>query len=196
MNLLKSLFNAANLLSLFRIFLSYPLYISLTQINKASNFSEINIFLFACLMIGLTDILDGYFARLFNTVTDIGKFLDPLADKICVLVLIIFLSFEFGKIYSLLFVVLLVRDLIIVFFSIFYANKEGIYLQANSFGKLFLFFISFNMLLAVITIPEIVKNNYSYLITTRDILYFLAIFCFIFSSIKYFSTYINLIRKS
>ena len=66
MNLLKSLFNAANLLSLFRIFLSYPLYISLTQINKASNFSEINIFLFACLMIGLTDILDGYFARLFN----------------------------------------------------------------------------------------------------------------------------------
>ena len=36
------------------------------------------------LMIGLTDILDGYFARLFNTVTDIGKFLDPLADKICV----------------------------------------------------------------------------------------------------------------
>ena len=66
-----------------------------------------------------------------------------------------------------------------------YLNSLGVALML----ALFLF-------LAVITIPEIVKNNYSYLITTRDILYFLAIFCFIFSSIKYFSTYINLIRKS
>ena len=91
MNTLYSLLSIANSLSIFRIFLSIPLYYTLNNINSNSSMYDVYIFLLICLLIALSDILDGYFARLFDSVTDIGKFLDPFADKVCVLVFILFL---------------------------------------------------------------------------------------------------------
>lgn len=84
---LRDLGTIPNLLSLFRIVLIIPFIIFFLQGN----------YIAAVIMIilsGISDALDGFIARRFNQITDIGKLLDPLADKltliaimICILVL-------------------------------------------------------------------------------------------------------------
>ncbi len=71
----NTLFNLPNLVSLLRIGL-IPVFLWLILQRKA--FLALLIFLIA----GTTDLLDGFFARLFNKKTKIGAFLDPAADKL------------------------------------------------------------------------------------------------------------------
>jgi len=193
MNSVYSLCSIANLLSIVRIFLSIPLYYSLSKINLDSSLCDIYIFLFICMLIALSDILDGYFARLFDSVTDIGKFLDPIADKICVLVFILFLSIKFPG-YFILFICLLTRDLAISFFSIYFARKEGNFFQANIFGKWFLFFIAMSMIFAVLTIPDSITTIFDFRLL-NVIFYSLSWVFFVLSTYRYFSKYISLLRS-
>ena len=64
-----------NLLSIFRIFLMYPL---LTFISQENYLFALYIFILAV----ITDALDGYLARFMDWRTDLGKILDPIADKV------------------------------------------------------------------------------------------------------------------
>ena len=73
--------NTANKLTIFRVIL-IPVFMVLLYINfPISNYVAMTVFIIA----GLTDIADGYIARRRGQVTDFGKFLDPLADKILVI---------------------------------------------------------------------------------------------------------------
>ena len=72
--------NTANKLTLFRIAL-IPVFLIVLYLDFAiSNYVAMALFIIAC----LTDIADGYIARHRAQVTDFGKFLDPLADKVLV----------------------------------------------------------------------------------------------------------------
>ena len=192
---MKNIINIANSLTLLRIILAIPLWWSLTIINQDSNFDSIYWFLGLCLLISLTDIFDGYFARYFNSVTDMGKFLDPIADKVCALVLILFLSIHFNLYYFPLFLALLARDLIISVFSIYFARKEGKYFQANIFGKWFLFFVAISMILSVVRIPDIINQEYVYLNVLNNIFYGLSWAFFILATYRYFLMYYCLLRE-
>jgi len=70
----------ANKLTLSRIIIAPIFLILLLFDNIYTQYSALFIFAYAC----LTDILDGYFARVLNQLTSFGKFMDPLADKILV----------------------------------------------------------------------------------------------------------------
>ncbi len=81
----------------------------------------------------ITDFFDGYFARKYQMITTMGKFLDPIADKIIVNTAMILLI-PIGRIPAWIVAITIIRDLIVdVIRSI--ASSEGIYIQASILGK-------------------------------------------------------------
>ena len=83
----------------------------------------------------ITDKLDGSIARKHNLVTDFGKFLDPIADKILVLSALIMLV-EFGKIPAWIPVIVLAREFIVSGYRMLEAEKGGKVVAASIWGKL------------------------------------------------------------
>lgn len=89
--------------------------------------------LFTFLAASLTDLCDGYFARKYNAVTEFGKFMDPIADKI--LVLAAFFAFiELELVPAWMVVVIVLRELIITGMRLF-ALTKNIVLPAQEGGK-------------------------------------------------------------
>lgn len=82
----------------------------------------------------LTDYLDGYIARKHNLVTDFGKFMDPLADKLLVCTAIILFTWA-GKLNPIIVIVIVSRDFIISGFRLIAASK-GKVIAASYWGKL------------------------------------------------------------
>jgi len=125
----KSFRNLANLITLSRmvgvafIFSVTPFENTFWQVWAGAIF----------VLIALTDLLDGWIARRFNAVTDVGKILDPLADKILVLV---FLPLLFMRVITAFPVfIILTREFSIMALRVFSA-KQGLIIAANRWGKL------------------------------------------------------------
>ena len=90
----------------------------------------------AALFLGMafvTDFLDGYFARRYSAVTVTGKILDPLADKILVIVTMIMLL-PMGRIPAWIVMLIVVRELAVTGLRSI-AVTEGIVIQASALGK-------------------------------------------------------------
>ncbi len=84
-----------------------------------------------------TDFLDGYIARKYNLVTDLGKFLDPIADKLLVITTLIMIVVD-GTIPApwglIVLAIIISRELIIDAFRLI-ASTKGIVMAADIFGK-------------------------------------------------------------
>ncbi|MCR5349041.1 MAG: CDP-diacylglycerol--glycerol-3-phosphate 3-phosphatidyltransferase [Bacilli bacterium] len=96
--------------------------------------------LIACVVFILaaaTDYLDGHLARKWNQVTDLGKFLDPIADKMLVNSMLVYLCFPIGGVRIPWFCVafMIIRDLVIDTMRLL-AAKKGLVVAANIFGKM------------------------------------------------------------
>jgi CDP-diacylglycerol--glycerol-3-phosphate 3-phosphatidyltransferase len=85
------------------------------------------------IMAALTDLLDGYLARRYHIVTNIGKFLDPIADKIIVNTAMI-LMIPIGRIPACIVAVIIIRDFIIDGIRTI-ATSEGLIIEASKLGK-------------------------------------------------------------
>ena len=91
---------------------------------------------FAALFIGtafITDMLDGYFARKYGDITVLGKFLDPLADKILVTISMIMLI-PLERVPILIVIAIIARELAVTGLRAI-AVSEGIVIQASKLGK-------------------------------------------------------------
>ena len=118
-----------NLLSITRIYLMYPL---LTFIAEENYLFALYIFAIAA----ATDGLDGYLARVMDWQTDLGKILDPIADKILLIgtILIIWLN---SYIPLFVLIVFVLRDFMIIMGAAFHMTVyETAAPNPNAFGKL------------------------------------------------------------
>jgi CDP-diacylglycerol--glycerol-3-phosphate 3-phosphatidyltransferase len=121
-----------NLLSLLRIALVPPLVYFLTDPGPQSSlFAAITFFIAS-----LTDYFDGYLARRQGVITNLGKFLDPLADKLLVAAALIMLAAidRTPRVPAALVVVLIAREFAVTGLRAI-ASGEGIILAAEELGK-------------------------------------------------------------
>ncbi len=98
----------------------------------------------------LTDMLDGKIARKYNLVTNFGKFMDPLADKLLVCSALICLI-ELGQIPSWMVIIIISREFIISGFRLV-ASDNGVVIAASYWGK---FKTTFQMIAVVLLILQI-----------------------------------------
>ncbi len=123
--------NLPNKLTILRIIL-VPVFVFVLLSNcfgDSSRWVALAVFIIA----SLTDLLDGKIARKYNLITNFGKFMDPLADKMLVCSALICLV-ELGRIYSWMVIIIVVRDFVISGFRLV-AAERGKVIAANGWGK-------------------------------------------------------------
>ena len=135
----------SNALSFFRLLLVFPVWFSLSNFHD----EKYRILTFTlCIVAAITDYLDGYVARKRNEITEVGKIIDPLADKILVAVLTIKLYLN-GELSSYFLLIILLRDAIIFIGGILISLKLKKVLPSNLLGKITVTVIGFVFLLVI-----------------------------------------------
>ena len=118
----------------------------LVPITTYDNWIALAIFIIA----SITDFLDGYIARKYNLVTNFGKFMDPLADKLLVCSALICLI-ELEKIAAWMVILIIAREFIISGFRTVAADN-GVVIAASYWGK---FKTTFQMVAVCLLIADI-----------------------------------------
>ncbi|MBQ3164155.1 MAG: CDP-diacylglycerol--glycerol-3-phosphate 3-phosphatidyltransferase [Lachnospiraceae bacterium] len=101
----------------------------------------------------LTDLLDGKIARKYNLVTNFGKFMDPLADKLLVCSALICLI-EMGRIPSWIVIIIISREFIISGFRLV-ASDNNVVIAASYWGKFKTTFQMIMVCLMLVNIPAL-----------------------------------------
>ena len=122
--------NVPNTLTVLRVIM-IPFFVlfMLGDITSVDKYIALGIFIAA----SLTDTLDGYLARKNNQVTNFGKFMDPLADKLLVCAAMICLM-DRDRLPSWIVIIIISREFIISGFRLI-AAENGIVIAANYWGK-------------------------------------------------------------
>jgi len=120
----------ANMITLGRIALIPIFMYAAISDGAEGNFVALAIFAFA----SLTDGIDGYIARKYNQITDFGKLVDPLADKLLVMSALLILL-EQGTLKAWMCIIILAREFIVSSLRSIAASK-GVVLAASVWGKL------------------------------------------------------------
>lgn len=131
-NFSKNFFTVSNLLSFMRLLIAIPIWFLMPGIGR----TEIKITVMILIFIGgVTDFLDGYLARKLNQVSELGKIIDPLADKISVAIVAIRL-YGLGMLNPWLFWAIILRDILIVAGGIYISGKIKNVTPSNMVGKI------------------------------------------------------------
>ena len=125
--------NLPNKLTIFRVIL-IPFFVVFMKVPVGGGQMHRYIALVIFIVASLTDTLDGYIARRDHLVTDFGKFMDPLADKLLVCAAMICLI-DTNQLPSWVVIVIISREFIISGFRLIAADN-GIVIAASKWGKL------------------------------------------------------------
>ena len=139
--------NLPNKLTVLRVIMvPFFVFCMLTDVGGAANkWIALALFVIA----SLTDMLDGKIARKYNLVTNFGKFMDPLADKLLVCSAMICLI-PSGKLDAAIVIVIIAREFIISGFRLV-ASDNGIVIAASYWGK---FKTVFQMAMIIVLIAD------------------------------------------
>ncbi len=141
-----------NLISSFRLLLFVPF---LYLFNNYSSNENVRIYILILIIVAfVSDLLDGYIARKTNSISELGKIIDPLADKILVALIIINL-YLLNEIPEFYFWIVITRDICIFIGGIIVSQKIGKVLSSNLLGKLTVFSIG------IFIITTLLNSNHS-----------------------------------
>jgi CDP-diacylglycerol--glycerol-3-phosphate 3-phosphatidyltransferase len=143
--------NLPNKLTVVRMAL-VPFFVAallLSMTNDSLKWVALALFVIA----SLTDFADGYIARKYNLITNFGKFMDPLADKILTISGMICLI-ELGRIPSWIVIIIVAREFIISGFRLV-AAENGVVIAANYWGKFKTTFQMIMIILMIMNIPQL-----------------------------------------
>ncbi|MFZ3580376.1 CDP-diacylglycerol--glycerol-3-phosphate 3-phosphatidyltransferase [Virgibacillus sp. DJP39] len=190
--------NIPNKITLSRIFL-IPIFILLLsipfewgQIEIGEALLPVSHLVAALLFIvaSTTDWIDGYYARKFNMVTNLGKFLDPLADKLLVSAALILLV-ELGLAPAWIVILIISREFAVTGLRLVAAG-EGIVLAASQMGKL-------KTWIQIVAISVLLLHNFpfSYIGFRFDIVaLYAALIITVYSGYDYFDKNWNVMKDS
>lgn len=146
-------FTFSNLLSILRAVLALPFAVIMFSGGPGSRWWGAAIMAVAA----FTDKLDGVFARRLNQVTEWGKILDPLADKIAVMTVVVVL-FVFKEIPVWFVTLVFVRDTVIFGTGMYLKVVHGIVLSSNETGKWAVGIISLTLFLFLLGFVSVVTD--------------------------------------
>jgi CDP-diacylglycerol--glycerol-3-phosphate 3-phosphatidyltransferase len=171
----KEFLYISNQVSVLRVLLVIPLIFLLINQNSS------NTIIIAAILVAMyiSDLLDGYLARKLNQVSELGKIIDPLADKIAVVSIVIILFLQ-GRVETWFFIVVIARDLLILLFGLYLKSKNKIVLMSNYPGKIAVFSIGIIILLTVFN-----TGSYELLQIVISYLYYISVILIIYSLYLY-----------
>jgi CDP-diacylglycerol--glycerol-3-phosphate 3-phosphatidyltransferase len=179
----NKIFTISNLLSLSRIVLLIPLL----GILLMTDWQEKRLYAIGLIMLGMvTDFLDGYFARKFNEVSELGKVIDPLADKICVGVIVVVLVLM-GDIPLWYMNIVVARDVVIFLGGLYVKQKKHLVLASMMSGKVAVVFIALTLVFALMGNP--------YFSTVVNVLMWVSIGAMAVSVFVYAKRFVELLKQ-
>ena len=178
----------ANAISISRIFLAIPLVLIFEDIADGMTGKLWQAFALIIIIV-LTDFLDGYVARKAGEITNFGKLIDPVADKVCMMVVLIYLIISNKLPFLLFFITLAIRDIFLIIIGVYLMFFQEEIFQSNKSGKWFIGISSLMMVLFLfkdpLNIPNLILWS-SYLISTL---------LFMFSTFEYIRRYLRYFKE-
>ena len=149
----KQIMTIPNLLSLIRL-LMIPVFVCL-YLNGHETATAV-----VLLLSGLTDVVDGWIARTFRQVSDLGKAIDPGADKLTQAAMLLCLVSKYNKM-LIPFLLLAVKEIFCGISSLLAIRRTGVVRSARWHGKVTTLLLYFMMILHVLwqDIPAVVSNT-------------------------------------
>lgn len=138
----REIFNIPNALSIVRIFLIIPFFINTMNENYLK---AVEILFWS----GVTDLLDGFLARILNQQTKFGEIIDPIADKLTLISIMVCLGIKFKSIVPFM-IILIFKELIMLIAGAFILKKTKKTIKAKWYGKLGTAFFYFSISVIVI----------------------------------------------
>ncbi|RJP78682.1 MAG: CDP-alcohol phosphatidyltransferase family protein [Candidatus Zixiibacteriota bacterium] len=171
---------ASNFLSLLRVLLLVPIFLALGKNTAAGN-------AWALLFMGLavvTDYMDGYLARKMGQISDLGRVLDPVADKICIAAVALFLASPWRQLPLPLWFVLVVviRDLAVVGSGYLIYRRAGFVVTSNWWGKFTSGFLAALLITYVLHFDRYLGKAAA---TLQDLLLGLSLLFLLISTVSY-----------
>jgi CDP-diacylglycerol--glycerol-3-phosphate 3-phosphatidyltransferase len=132
--------NLPNLITVTRIVLVYPLYLySNSYLDSPGNEQFLTELLILTGIVLITDFLDGFLARLLKQTTNLGRYLDPISDKIVLISILSLLVFYYDYPELILFLFVL-REIASTAGGIFLYYRRNMVAKPNIWGKMGIFF--------------------------------------------------------
>lgn len=144
--------NLPNKLTIVRVCL-IPFFVAALLFDHGNNYTMRIVANVLFIIASLTDLFDGKIARKYNMVTNFGKFMDPLADKLLVCSALICLI-ELGQLPAWVVIVIISREFIISGFRLVAADN-GVVIAASYWGKFKTTFQMIAVILLIIDIPAL-----------------------------------------